>query len=881
MSIFHFPLLILHLLGLAAIALVCVLLAWPHLVVIWPSIRDEIDRFRRQPPLAKVVLLVFIAGFIAYGSTKTNQVDQVKDEGEGEQWMSPSFSKPKAQDDKFHCSLSPVTFTSNPPTVTPENIARGWQLWEVRTNCNVSYAMPENATLATNWWVRGAYEDIGRLDFGEWRFPFGTNEYSSLWAFSWGKARFALADTNTEIVAVGAPMSAVPYRSRLWTAVDTNGTRFVTWENFAFNRDTNTPVNAQIELRANGDFITRSNGVETVYRRLDPEDWDGDGWRNEDDWDPCGWEEFYDMFCPELPEGADESAYYWIDIRPRWNSDICFYGDAPSNLEDPYVYGRAGETYRVRLLIGKTYDVESTQPLDIVAKSDDRIEVANVAPNSFTAVWPVGFTVAEGRAPTGRPRLGATWNDGGRSFHVLPDPPWLHGEITWTNEFCCEVWGDGTNFTYACDNTCTCEGCTVYGNYWYEGYRLPVWGIPCGCHYVEDRGGASVEISFDRSVAAFEGVYTNAPGDVVNPIPSNVVLTCHAYGGTYGGQLDINIKTHGRITRVGGDTLPLNESLLPGEERTYEVIYRPVVTIEQGGDVVAAASFVENFTGNPSSGTAELTVVRVWVEAEADWPENKGRHVFGPGEIATIQQSPSEPQLHFAKFLTDDGVVYEQGRLIAPRFPGSFTAEGVAGGDEALISMQFSVIAPQSLRGENAHVMTADEWDVRQREGSIEEDDSYPLEDSGPGVVMYCDVYVEPSFVSFTHINIFEWLALPTNRQGCYENTFSYPDSLLDHDFSNGAVSNYLERANQVSGRNYVGADTPGVWFSEQTWYASGSYDLPIPTYWYCKPSPEKDFQPQPRLMTTVVQHMSIDTNGTMRVEKFGVGAERSITNNQ
>ena len=196
MSIFHFPLLILHLLGLSAIALICALLAWPHLVVIWPSIRDEIDRFRRQPPLAKVALLVFIAGFIAYGSTKTNQVDQVKDEGEGEQWMSPSFSKPKAQDDKFHCSPSPITFTSNPPTVTPENIARGWQLWEVRTNCNVSYAMPEDATLATNWWVRGAYEDIGRLDFGEWRFPFGTNEYSSLWAFSWGKARFVLADTN-------------------------------------------------------------------------------------------------------------------------------------------------------------------------------------------------------------------------------------------------------------------------------------------------------------------------------------------------------------------------------------------------------------------------------------------------------------------------------------------------------------------------------------------------------------------------------------------------------------------------------------------------------------------------------------------------------------
>ena len=67
-------------------------------------------------------------------------------------------------------------------------------------------------------------------------FPFGTNEYDSVWAFTWGKLRFELGNTNTEIVAVGAPMSAVPYRSRLWSAADTNGARVVTWENFVLGR---------------------------------------------------------------------------------------------------------------------------------------------------------------------------------------------------------------------------------------------------------------------------------------------------------------------------------------------------------------------------------------------------------------------------------------------------------------------------------------------------------------------------------------------------------------------------------------------------------------------------------------------------------------------
>ena len=105
----------------------------------------------------------------------------------------------------------------------------------------VFYTMPGGATLATNWWVRGAFEDCSIVRLGDcsiggsasqsnnlnnpnnqtMSFPFGTNEYDSVWAFTWGKLRFELGNTNTEIVAVGAPMSAVPYRSRLWSAVDT------------------------------------------------------------------------------------------------------------------------------------------------------------------------------------------------------------------------------------------------------------------------------------------------------------------------------------------------------------------------------------------------------------------------------------------------------------------------------------------------------------------------------------------------------------------------------------------------------------------------------------------------------------------------------------
>ena len=288
--------------GIAALALIAAI-----------GLRHQFAEFhefvQRTPKWQRAFLALLAAVFIAYGSVKTNQVNQVEGERLNvEQRNLTTFVPPPTS------NLQPLTL---PPTVTPADISRGWQLWEVRTNHNLSYAMPEGATLATNWWLRGAYEDVKPFDFDSWRFPFGSNSYSSAWTFSWGKVRFALADTNAEIVAVGAPMSAVPYRSRLWSAADTNDSRFITWENFALNRDTNTPVNAQVELRTTGDFVTRSNEVETIYRRVDDFDWDGDGIPNWSDWDPywydgdyTGQDEWWAEYVNETVGTGLENGYY-------------------------------------------------------------------------------------------------------------------------------------------------------------------------------------------------------------------------------------------------------------------------------------------------------------------------------------------------------------------------------------------------------------------------------------------------------------------------------------------------------------------------------------------------------------------------------------------
>ena len=125
-----------------------------------------------------------------------------------------------------------------------------------------------------------------KIDFGSagtprptsWSFPLGTNgaAFSSFWYFVDGRIRPRPKDTTREICAVGVPMSAVPGQSRLWSVAD-DDSRVLTWENFFLGGDTNAPVNAQIRLFANGDFSARSNNVETVCRRVNPDDWDGDG----------------------------------------------------------------------------------------------------------------------------------------------------------------------------------------------------------------------------------------------------------------------------------------------------------------------------------------------------------------------------------------------------------------------------------------------------------------------------------------------------------------------------------------------------------------------------------------------------------------------------
>ncbi len=376
-------------------------------------------------------------------------------------------------------------------TVTEDDVARGWRVECVTTNEAFSYTMPSNAVYVNNWHVHGACSSFGynvvNLDgasASDWSFPLGTNgaAFSSFWYFIDGRIRPNPKDATREICALGVPMSAVPGKSRLWAMAD-GDCRVLTWENFFLGGDTNAPVNAQIRLSPNGDFTTCSNDVETVCRRVNPDDWDGDGIPNPDDANPMSCDG--DFFGPAniLPEGANTNAYCTVSVVATGpDSLITFAGDGPSNYPDPCFIAKAGVTNEVVILIGKTYRVSSDFPVSFVGASDPATEIVPLRGSATQVCRPVTITCS-----------------GGNPFMMSVMPDNLLGIFSWEPNCCGLVAEVAGMFTSQCSSGCQCNGCDVLGLYSYDGYSLSAVGGHCSCRSATSTGAVS-EILCDDTI---------------------------------------------------------------------------------------------------------------------------------------------------------------------------------------------------------------------------------------------------------------------------------------------------------------------------------------------------------------------------------------------
>lgn len=188
--------------------------------------------------------------------------------------------------------------------------------------------------------------------------------------------------------------------------------------------------------------------------------------------------------------------------------------------------------------------------------------------------------------------------------------------------------------------------------------------------------------------------------------------------------------------------------------------------------------------------------------------------------------------------------------------------------------MDFRVVAPTHLRGENARRRDEAYFFWRQ----MNDEEVAHLATNVAGVIMLMDVHVEPSYVSFGRVRVFEDCAPATARTNCYLDYGKFPDSLIGHTYENGAVSNYIDKAAEIMDDNcFYSPDEAGGWFGAFISPTNGSYLLNIPVKWYgIRPKGDESFVvPQP--MQNSIQHIELFKNGKMRVDKGGVFLERML----
>lgn len=540
----------------------------------------------------------------------------------------------------------------------------------VTTNAEYSYERPTSGAVRGTWHLRGAYDDVTKVDLIDFAFPLGSELVTSLWARTWGAARAHLASTSNELIAVGAPMSAIPGVSRFWTASTPSNTYLLTWQDFASGRalpvlvpDPASLLSAQLELLPNGDFVARSNLVESVYRRVNPDDWDDDGWIDDEDPDP----RFFnaDGFGPHqvLPVGDDTNYYYWIDlVVEQANARVTLVGDGDSHLPDPDFIARAGETNRVMLLLGKSYEVQCAMPVRIVGMEDEEVEVQEGG-RSASVVWPVYLdfvSLSPMLMTTPRLRTG-TPHDGGMGVAVRPTRA-AGGAFSWPDNFCCYLSAPDNTPVFICDGTCGCGGCST-GDITYEigGYRMSYGGIDCGCSHGEGEAddpssdpdapdvspsGPAVSVSFSKSAIIFEDAYTNSPGVVVDRRSTDTELTCEVYGGTNGGNYAFSIYNGERLLRKSGSYLPRSGTVAAGETFRIKIMYEAKAASGGVGDIIARGTFTEKGTGRelPLS-EANLTAIKLSLLVDVDAPSDfcHNRHTYGVREKVFCVASPNLP----------------------------------------------------------------------------------------------------------------------------------------------------------------------------------------------------------------------------------------------
>ena len=456
-----------------------------------------------------------------------------------------------------------------PAMVTQEEIARGYRLGYVTNDAGHSFAMPTNAVYLGNAHIRGAASGFGRnrLDFGEWSFPFGSNDtsYSSIWWFHDGRIRMSPRDPSGEISSGASNVVAVQGESRIWWAPGDGDERIVGWENVFPNADTNDSVNLQIVLRRGGDFETWLNDAANVYMRIDPNDWDGDGLDNTIDPEPTVYGgdcfgtgiDWLNANCGAVLSASAgingepvvawhtnvcAAAYYWLEFSALSDATrITIDCEGEINLGDMVVIANSNQVCRVPLLMGPRYHVAANGPLSDVATSDAAAEITTSVPlRRGGAAQGSDFYVQR------QVELGFT---GTAPNLVLYTLPYVGASISCFTGGCCQAVFDGVSLTWTCGPNCSCGGFSHVGldaAATWEGYTQSfLWEQGCECQeYNKEHPEAWLGMSVSSVVMLHGDMGVLSVGYSPCGEPSGTVtLRCTAGSGKVALWADTN-KTH-------------------------------------------------------------------------------------------------------------------------------------------------------------------------------------------------------------------------------------------------------------------------------------------------------------------------------------------------
>ena len=764
------------------------------------------------------------------------------------------------------------------------------------TSPRASATMPFRAA---SWNRRGAWDDSLRYAFsGDWEFPYGTGHIDRVEVCSQGRIIPYYGSSNV-IASVGVPLEIVnPITSFGCGPTDHNSYIF-SWTNAVVGRVLHEDVanaesmDASIELFRNGDIAVMTNGITTLIPRVLPFPHDGFGqdaewvlgnFTNATEILAVGYPQWVDaqvgenltnglykftVTIPEVPPetvqlvvgdysvavtNAGEYVFllekgirhqihlfpYLDDVEYSCNDDT-MEGDAPLRSGAPPMRGTSGNSpyiVNITAMVDSGNGVELVVPTRSGGGHGGHVLCwpwLSIAPSSVTtAELPVTFDASIFDIP----------------FDANPSVVWKRGE---------EVVGTGETFVLTGMEDGDLGAVDVFATY----RDVTLHGVIMIARHVR---ASNISLG-GNGVIFVEDSYTNAPGEVV--LENSTTTGLHlAWALAEAGQLklDADCAQGVAVYEDLGDGIELPVPLAWTWDADCDAVGARdfLVYCTDMSNTGTIGTFTFSFTpedgGMPLTNTLSLQVIKIKVEAEADWPSNKVRHVFGPKERFTITTTP-HVSLH-AESNSYVTVSNDETTVIAPDRAGPFSVAAFLG--TTTNNLLFNCIAPTLLKGESPRNLAENEWGELGLP-RLAADDIY--------VVMHIDTRLEPLNVSFKHVRIYEGYAPPINRTGWYLDTVRYPDEDLEHGAEAGAGSgaNNDNVGITETGNLTENGDLAAAFITNTNVYYNGSYQLSIPVYWFAEEGTVTN------RLSDNVQTIQVYANGTMRISKNGVTWEQPL----